>query len=167
MDNGYIKLFRSIKNWRYKKDPVMVALWMEILLQANRFDHEWRDEMFETGSFPTSLKELADNTGLSIQQVRTGLRRLNGKEITCESTNKGTKISVLKYGFYQGCQEDANTQINTQSTRNQHAINNSIKKEEGKKGRNIYNSIPVYDDSLNRVMDKEEELELLNLMGKA
>lgn len=147
----------------------MVALWVEILLQANRFEHQWREETFEVGSFPTSLQELAQNTGLSIQQVRTGLRRLNGQEITCESTNKGTKIFVVKYAEFQGCDDDDNTQINKQSTRNQHAINNSIRKKESKKGINRYNndSLPIYDTSINTSMSQEEELELLGLMGKA
>ena len=169
MDNTYIKLFRSIKDWRYKTDPNMVALWVEILIQANRFEHKYKEDMFEVGSFPTSLQELSRNTGLTIQQVRTGLRRLNGEEITCESTNKGTKICVVKYAEFQGCDDDNNTQINTQSTRNQHTANNSIRKKESKKGRNIYNddSLPVYDASNNETISMEEELELLGLMGRA
>lgn len=167
MDGTYIKLFRDIKDWRYKQDPNMVALWVEILIQANRYDRMYKEDMFEAGSFPTSLKRLSENTGLSIQQVRTGLKRLNGEEITCTSTNKGMKIYVVKFAQFQGFDEGANTQINTQSTRNQHATNNSIRKKESKKGRKDIYNIPLYDDSLNKVMSEEEELELLNLMGRA
>jgi len=169
MDNTYIKLFRSIKDWRYKTDPNMVALWVEILVQANRFEHKYKDDLFEVGSFPTSLQELSRNTGLTIQQVRTGLRRLNGEEITCESTNKGTKIYVVKYAEFQGCDDDDNKQTNTQSTRNQHTTNNSIRKKESKKGINRYNndSLPTYDTSGNATLSTEEELELLGLLGRA
>ena len=176
MDNTYIKLFRSIKDWRYKTDPNMVALWVEILVQANRFEHKYREDTFEVGSFPTSLQELSKNTGLTIQQVRTGLRRLNGEEITCQSTKKGTKISVVKYAEFQGVDEGTNTDSNNQSTHHQHTGNKVAthnqqllkkeRKEESKKG-NILDALPVYDSSNNIIMSQEDELELLGLMGKA
>lgn len=164
---GYIKLFRQLKDWRYKTDPNMVALWVEILLQANRFDKEYKNEVFEVGSFPTSLKKLSEETGLSIQQVRTGLKRLNGKEITCQSTSEGTKICVVKYAEFQGCDDGINTPTNTRSTHYQQTINNSIRKKERKKGKDIYDSIPIYDSSCNPNISSEEEMELLGLMGRA
>lgn len=174
MDNTYIKLFRSLKDWRYKTEPNMVALWVEILIQANRFERKWKGETFEAGSFPTSLKELSRATGLTIQQVRTGLKRLDGEEITITSTNQGTKIYVVKYGEFQGCDDDDNTQNNKQSTHEQHTNNTRItheqqlyKKERKEERKKEIDNYPIYDSSKNVNMSYEEELELLNLMGKA
>ena len=102
-DKGYIKLDRKLLNWGWKDDPLMVALWVEILLQANIKEVEWHGEKFEPGSFPTSYEKLAKATGLSVRQVRTCLKKLNDSgEIFQKSTKQGTTIKVLKWGEYQG-----------------------------------------------------------------
>lgn len=153
-EKGFVKLDRKMLSWGWKSDYKMVALWVEILLQANISDREYQGEKFERGTFPTSLKILSQNTGLSIQSVRTCLNRLKStNEITCKSTHKGIKISVVKWEDYQGGKSVSNTQNNTQSniqlTRNQHAINTQsttleeIKKERNKETKNIYDDSKI------------------------
>lgn len=184
-EKGFVKLDRKVMSWGWKRDYKMVALWVEILLQANISDREYKGEKFERGTFPTSHKELSNNTGLSVQSVRTCLKRLKStNEITIKSTNKGMKISVVKWDEYQGGGSKSNKQNNKQSniqlTSNQQATNKQlttleeIKKERNKEIKNIYKNkifkedkLPVYDTSKNKVVSEEEETELLNLMGKA
>ena len=38
--------------------------------------------------------------------------------------------------------------------------------QEIKEEKNIYNSVPIYDPSNNKIMDADEENELLTLMGR-
>ena len=166
---GYIKLDRSLLKWEWKDDPYMVALWIEILLQANWEDRRWHGNEYEKGSFPTSVQKLAKGTGLTVQQTRTCLNRLKStNEITIESTKAGTKIKVVKWAEYQGFDPDINKQINIQSnkrlTNDQQTANNTIRNKEIKEGKNIYNSLPSYDPSKNKIMSEEEENELLELM---
>lgn len=130
-DKGFVKLDRKMLSWGWKNDYKMVALWIEILLQANIGNREHKGEIFERGTFPTSLKQLSENTGLSIQNVRTCLNRLKSThEITIISTNKGMKIIVEKWDEYQGGKTTPNKQNNKQSnislTRNQHATNTQL-----------------------------------------
>ena len=108
MCEGYVKLYRSISNWQWKTKPEMVALWVEILSQANFTDRDYCGEAFERGSFPTSIDRLSASTGLSPRQIRTCLARLKQTgEIEVKATSQGTKISVLNYARYQGEDEDS------------------------------------------------------------
>lgn len=121
---SFVKLHHKLLNWGWADDPNMVALWVRILLEANWKDEEWHGALYERGSFPTSYTKLSQDTGLSVQSVRTCLERLKKSgEITCVSTNGGTKIIVNKWDYYQGSCDDANTQDNTPVTSDQHEGN--------------------------------------------
>jgi len=105
---SFVKLHHKLLMWGWIDDPNMVALWVRILLEANWKDTEWHGAVYERGSFPTSVEKLSVNTGLSVRSVRTCLDRLKKSgEIDVQTTNKGTKIIVNKWDFYQGtCDED-------------------------------------------------------------
>lgn len=169
--NGYVKLYRKLKDWQWKDVPNMVALWVDILLTANYYENEWHGKKFEAGSFPTSLSKLSASTGLTIQQVRTCLKNLEStKEITITSTSHGTKINVNNWEEYQGddddCNKPSNKQTNRQTTDKQQTINNTIRNKERKNERNIYirkraDIIPSYDDSVNGSFDESRFNEIM------
>ena len=115
MNEGFIKIDRKLLKWGWKDVPEMVALWIEILLQANYQDGEWHGKKYERGSFPTSVGKLAKATGLSLRQVRTGLERLKQSgEITVKSTSHGTKINVVKWAEYQDYDDNSDKQPTSQ-----------------------------------------------------
>ena len=161
---GYIKLNRSLQNWRYYKKPNYLALWIHILLEANHQDGKWEDVVIKRGQMVTSIKRLSNDTGISIQTVRTILSKLKGEELTIKSTNKYTLICIVKYDEYQGRNKQTNKPSNKQLTNNQQTTNNKQETKETKALKNIYNSVPVYDPSTNQQMSKEQEEELLELM---
>lgn len=145
---SFVKLDRKLLTWGWKDRPNMVALWIEILLQANYYENEWHGKVYEVGSFPTSVAKLSASTGLTTQQVRTCLNNLKStNEITITTTSQGTKIFVNKWADYQGCEDDANKRnnkrSNNQSTNDQQTINNTIRNKEIKKEKNIKNSIYI------------------------
>lgn len=156
---SYIKLDRKLLTWEWKDDPNMVALWVEILLQANYCESRWHGEVYEKGSFPTSLEKLSRATGLTKSQVRTCLKKLKfTHEIAQESHGNHTKIIVIKWAEYQGLDAEGRTEIaRSLAPKSQH-----LKKE--KKRRSKEDILPVYDPSLNKTMTEEQEKELLELM---
>lgn len=168
---SYIKLDRRLRNWGWKDKPNMVALWIEILLQANYYENEWHGKVYEAGSFPTSVAKLSASTGLTIQQVRTCLKNLEStNEITIVSTSQGTKISVNKWAEYQGCDDEynisSNKQTNKRLTNDQQTINNTIRNKERKNERNTYmcrraDIIPTYDESVNKSFDESRFNEIM------
>lgn len=162
--NGWIKLNRALNNWRYKTKPNYVALWVHLLTNANTKAEMVYDQMVERGCLLTSLEKLSKETGMSIQQVRTILKHLNGQEITYKSTNRFSLICIVKFDEYQGSGSKVNKQTNKQSTNDQQTTNNKQEYKEFKNIRNTYNMpMPVYDPSKNIKMTQAEIDELLKL----
>lgn len=143
--DGWVKTFRSILDWEWFTKPNTAHFFQFCIIYANAEDKTWRGVKIERGSFVSSLHNMRDMTGLTIQQIRTAISHLKSThEITCESTNEYTKITICNYEKYQQnikeVNKESNTPINNQSTNNQHAeqqTNNnnirSIRREEEKK----------------------------------
>lgn len=118
---GWIKLHREILEWEWYDEPNVFRLYLHCLLKANHASKEWRGTVIERGSFITSLQNLSIETKLSVQQVRTCLKKLT-KELTVKSTTQYTVIQVVKYNEYQ----DDNKQTNKRITNEQQTDNNQI-----------------------------------------
>lgn len=147
MDNqGFIFLHRRFLDWEWSGEPNMVALFIHLLLSANYESKKWRGVEIQRGQFVTSLQSLCDAVGLTTQKVRTCLKRLEDTgEITTDSTNKFTIITICKYGSYQSENFGSNKQItneqqtnNNQITNNQQTNNNNIINKEINNINNIY-----------------------------
>lgn len=160
---SYIKLDRKLLTWEWKDDPNMVALWIEILLQANYSESRWHGQVYERGSFPTSIEKLSRATGLTANQVRTCLKKLKStNEITSKSTSHGTKIIVVKWAEFQ-CSDSDDNEPNHKPPHRQITNKSQHLKKERKK-RIEEDILPVYDPSTNKTMSREQEEELLELM---
>lgn len=124
MDSGWICCHRELKNWEWYKTPFMVHLFMHLMLSANHQEGTWQGVFIQRGQLITGRKSLSADTGLSEQVVRTCLKRLEKTgEITQQSTNKFTIITVCNYDKYQTTNNAINQQPNQELTSNQPAIN--------------------------------------------
>lgn len=98
----YIRLHQRLLEWEWYGIPEMTALWVHLLLVANWEDKEWRGITVHRGELVSSLSHLSRDTGLSVSQVRTCLNRLqNSKQVSIETTNQMTKITICNYDSYQ------------------------------------------------------------------
>lgn len=80
----------------------MVYVWLRILLMANSEDRHWHDKIVKRGSFITTIASLSGQFNLTIKQVRTCLDRLRaGGEITTNTSNNNTLVTICKYDSYQ------------------------------------------------------------------
>lgn len=121
-DNGWVKTYRSMTGWRWYRNLPVKALFLHLLLTANHRDQDWDGITVKRGQCITGRKQLAIETGLTEQQVRTALQKLiNTKEITTESTNRYTLITVVNYERYQA--QDIPCQPTEQPTDNQQITN--------------------------------------------
>ena len=96
------------------------------------------------GSFVTSYQSLAEETGLTVMNVRTAIKHLKlTQEITVSQHSKFSVITVKNYDAYQTANKVANNQL----TGNQQATNRQLTIiEEGKKERKEeYNKSPKGD----------------------
>ena len=121
MSEGWIKLHRKLTNWCWYKDKNTLGLFVHLLLKANHTDRQWGEKTIKRGRFITSSFRLAEESGLSRQQVRTSLKRLKStNEITLWTTPKHTEIVINNYDDYQDPNQLSNQQLtNCQPTANQ------------------------------------------------
>lgn len=117
---GWICLYKKLINWEWYQDGNTCRLFIHLLLLANHEDKSWQGYLIKRGQLITSLKHLADGLNLSMQQIRTSLKKLESTgEITSKSTNKFTLITVEKYEDYQRKDETTTNKItNEQQTNN-------------------------------------------------
>ena len=163
IQTGYIKLFRSIKDWSWYDDANTLALFIHLLVGANwEDDSVWHGEQLARGELITSVAKLSAETGLSPKQVRICLDRLvDGGEVVKQGTNKYTKITICNYATYQGRDEDAG-QTNGEQTANkgqtkgkQRATSKEIKNiriQEGEREKEII--IKKERESKNTIIDR-------------
>lgn len=146
--NGFIKLFRKFKKWGWYQNSIVKSVFLHCLLSASYCDFEWMGEKYKAGEFSTSLENMSRDLGISVQRLRTALKKLQGSgEIFVNSTNKFTLIKVVKWGNYQDYDTEANNQITNkqQSSNNQITINQQhIKNKENKKNKKKENSFSAY-----------------------
>ena len=146
--DSFIKLYRRFLKWEWADTPNMVSLFIHLLLLANYEDKEWHGVTIQRGQLVTGRMALAKIVGISEQQVRTCLARLQDTgEISLESTNKFTIITICKFDSYQQSEKAEQPTNNQQITNNQPTNNQQIttpkeSKEIKKEKNNITPIIP-------------------------
>jgi hypothetical protein len=117
-DAGFIILHRSLLEWEWYNDINTTRLFIHCLLKANYKTKQWRGITIERGTFLTSTKTLAKETGLTIRQIRTSLGKLiTTGEVTIKSTTKNSTITVNNYDTYQASDKQNNTQTTSKETK--------------------------------------------------
>ncbi len=106
---GWIKLYRKLTDWEWYDDAVVKAVFIDLLILANHQDNTWHGQTVKRGSLVTSLVTIAGRNGLTIQQVRTALNKLEktggtknvknsvviSEEITCQTESVRPSIQLI------------------------------------------------------------------------
>jgi len=125
--NGYIKIHRKLLDWGWYTDNVVKIVFFHLMLTANFKEQQWRGRTILRGQLITSTAHLAAELGLSVQQVRTALKKLNSTgEITSETTNKYTLITIENWDKYQNCDDEATSNATDNATNEQQSNNKQI-----------------------------------------
>lgn len=162
---GWIKLYRQLREWKWYSDINTTRLFIHLLLTVNHKDRFCDGIFVKRGQRVASINTLADETNLTVSEVRTALEHLiSTREITKQITSKKTVISIEKYNFFQGEQNEfieQNSELNdeliancSQTNRKLIATNNNERNKEYINNNNIY----YYSDEN---FEKNEEAELL------
>lgn len=145
MADAFIKLYRKMLDWEWYDDINTKIVFIHCLLRANWQPTKWHGIDIEAGSFITSLATLANETCLTVMQVRTALKHLNVTgEVTSKQQGKYRIVTVNLWGQYQGDNKVRNKVV----TRSQQGDNKVVttdkeykeikEREEVKEVKNIY-----------------------------
>ena len=139
--SGWIKIHRKFLDWEWFNKSEAVHLFIYLLLKANHKDASWQGMEVKRGEFISSLGKISSDTGISLQTLRTLLKKLEStNEIEVKSTNKFTTITICKYDSYQDETEDTNKQLtNNQQTTNKQLTTNKNDKNNKNEKNNTFN----------------------------
>ena len=140
--SGWTKIHRKILKWEWYSDINTTRLFFHLIFKAVHKDTKYRGRTIKRGSLLTGRKILSKETGLTEQQVRTGLSKLKStNEITIKTTSRYSIISLEKYGVYQDVFIDDsqyhNQQTTTQATNKQPTSNHIQEYKELKEDKKI------------------------------
>lgn len=145
--DGHIKFYRKFLDWGWYQDINTKVLFIHMLLKANWKDGTFMGTTVPRGSFVSSIKSLAYETGLTEREIRTGISHLKTTgEVTSKATNKYSVFTIKNYDLYQS--EDR--QDSTQATGERHSNDkrtttieerNKEKKKEGNKKENTLTGV--------------------------
>ena len=113
-NNGFVKFDRKMTEWEWYRDVPTKVLFIHCIFRANWRTSQSKGTKISRGQFVTSLANLSEETGLSIQQTRTALEHLKlTNELTVETNSKGRIITVNNYNTYQEVTKPMATQKQT------------------------------------------------------
>lgn len=122
--------------WGWYKDNNTKAVFIHLLLKANIKPNYFMGVMIQRGEVATSYNSMAEETGLTVKNVRTAIEHLKSTgELAVKRHSKFSVISIVNYDLYQS-QPANRTAINRQSSGNQSATIKEYKND--KNGKNIY-----------------------------
>jgi len=133
MSTGWIKIHRQLLEWEWYDDVNTKCLFLHCLLRANHSDTEWRGHNIKRGQFLTSVDTLTRETGLTVSQIRTSLKKLiSTSEIASKSQARSTVITVVGYDSYQDNdkQDDKLMTMKSQADGNEIATDKNVRIKE-------------------------------------
>jgi hypothetical protein len=97
---GWIPQHRAILKWEWYTDVNTCHLYNHIKLSANWETKTWRGLTIQRGQYKSSVRSLAQETGLTFSQVRTALTNLTDKTnyiLTTPSGDNDTLYTIIHY----------------------------------------------------------------------
>ena len=139
MNNGWIKLHRTICEWEWIDDHPVVILWLHCLILANHEERTWRGNVVKPGQFISSIQQLSMKSKLTNKQVRLAILKLKRTgEMASQSTSDFTLFTLNSWEKYQsteteGKQEGEQKASEGQAKGKRRATNKNEKNEENEK----------------------------------
>ena len=127
---GWVKLYRQIKDWQHYQEPTVLLVFIDILTSANTKDGWYKGKTVCKGELVTSVASIMASTGIkSNNTVIDALKKLEKSgEIKRERFGNATKITITQFSKYQDCANTA--QPTAQPTAHEQEINRLIIQEE-------------------------------------
>nr|DAI29070.1 MAG TPA: replisome organizer [Caudoviricetes sp.] len=102
LENGFVKLHRSILKWEWYDDVNTKVVFLHLLLTVSIEDAKWHGITVKRGSRVSSYAKLSKETGLSVKQIRTAIDHLEATgEVARTKHPKYTVFAINNFDVYQ------------------------------------------------------------------
>ena len=102
MDEGYVKLYRSLKNWRWYTDGPTLRIYIHLVLSANWKEGAFKYSVIKRGQVVMSISKLSNDLKISQSTVARSLKKLKRTgEITSRRISNYSVITITDYDVYQ------------------------------------------------------------------
>ena len=163
MSQGWISMHRKILEWEWYSDINTCRLFIHLLLCANHKDKKYQGEVVKKGSFITGRIKLAEQTGLSVQQIRSCLNKLKStSNITINITNKYSIISITNWESYQDNNQQINQQVTSQQPTSNQPITTNNNVNNVNKGNNVIKSKGINKEQAAFILPENIDQKLWN-----
>lgn len=86
-NEGYIKIYRQIRDWKWYSDGPTKDVFLHLLVTASFEDKFYRGIAVKRGQSVLTVEEIREETGLTVRQIRTAINRLiSTNEVTKQAT---------------------------------------------------------------------------------
>lgn len=100
--SGWIKLYRSLRDWQYYDDQNATRLLIHLLISVNYEHKRWRGVEIPAGSMVLSWETLSKDIGLTIKQCRGAMKKLEKSgEVVRKRAGKGQLVALTKWDELQ------------------------------------------------------------------
>ena len=141
MNNGYVKIHRSLEKKGYYQDSHYVHLWVHLIMKATYCDREYlfngKIEHLKPGQFITGRNSLSKDTGIHRSKVDRILKVFeNEHQIEQQMTNKFRIISITNWDKYQTDEQQIEQQMSIKRASSEHQVSTNNKEKNNKKENN-------------------------------
>lgn len=168
MSDAFIKLYRKLIDWEWYDDTNTFRVFTHCLLRANWKPCKWHGVDIEAGQFITSLANLAEETHLTVMQVRTALNHLilTG-EITSYQQGKFRIITVNNWCQYQGDNKVRNKVVTRSQQGDNKVITTDKEYKEREEEKELKNKRNIYGEYRHVRLTDAERDRLFNDYGES
>lgn len=132
---AWVKIKKKIVEWEWYQNPKMLLIFINLIIHAVIEDKRLNGIPLKRGQVLTSRYRLKEQTGLSEQNIRTCLKRLEKSgEIILKTTNRYTVVTICNYNLYQGNTAYHHTELTSRSPANVQQLT-TYKKEKNLKNK--------------------------------
>lgn len=147
MNNGWIKLHRSLLDWEWYDDMNVRVVFIHCLLKANCKDIKYKGKDILRGSFATGVETLSKETGLTVAQIRVTLNKLKmTNEIAIKTSAEGSIILITNYDLYQSNDKPNDRPIASEMTNEQQTNDKPIATNKNNKNNKKLRSKEVQEE---------------------
>lgn len=148
MNNGYVRIYRSLTEKGYYRESEYVHLWVHLIMEATYQEKEFlfnnRIQYLKPGQFITGRKALAKKTGINESKVERILKCFEiEQQIEQQTNNKFRIITIRNWSEYQQSEQQIEQPVNNQWTTSEQPVNTTNKENKDNKEKNTYRKFVI------------------------